>query len=164
MVPVLLSRSLRTCSSTISRLSSIALPTLSWFVIDMLRFFRTDQIQRLAAMPAVNLEIWIEGKDMISFIQFSHSDKTGISQRHRSVPVFSEKGEYFIDMFIHMKGKPEYPVFQQQEKFSLSFRSLSQQKKGFRQHRLTHQHGRSQVLHLTRRPCMIIIGLIKEGH
>jgi hypothetical protein len=58
----------------------------------------------------------------------------------------------------------EHPLSQQQEKFNLSFRSLGQQKKGFRQHRLTHQHRWGQALHLTHSPCVIIIGLIKEGH
>jgi hypothetical protein len=66
-----------------------------------------EQGDFLAAMPAVNFEIRVQGPDEAISGQFTHSNEIGICKRHGDIGIAVYQPEHAVAMFLHGKLKPE---------------------------------------------------------
>ena len=115
-------------------------------------------------MFSVDHEIGVHSHDGMIFMEFSHTNDTGIGQRHRRILIFSQQPVYRADVVFQPKSQHDGAIREKTEQCILGFWEAREQVHHFGQHSLTDQKWRIEAVDPLSDPAMIVFRSIEEGN
>src|SRR5579872_78906 len=114
-------------------------------------------------MFSINREIGIERQDEMSIIVFRHADDARVGQRHRNVSIFVKQLAQFHDMLVDPKRDVERAIFDERQHGVLCLVKAREQEHRLREHRLTDEKRRVELLDALSDPAVVTFRSIEKG-